>query len=212
MKTSYSPAMINEKLSKHYDKFVDAIFVGKKLQGKTLSLIDLSKTKTLLDVGCGSGTLVTMVKKSNPHLSVIALDPGKTTTDTVKEKSEKMGLKIEVIRSGAESIPIKEQSQDTVVSSLTFHHMPLETKKLALIEINRVLKDTGTFVLVDIGKPKNLLWRVLLSIESIVEPREYLKDNLQGRIPQLAKEAGFKTTEIRKPYMGIRFWRCEKQR
>lgn len=43
MKYKFAPAMVNNNQTKWYDYFVDAFFVGKNLQNKTLSLITLEK-------------------------------------------------------------------------------------------------------------------------------------------------------------------------
>jgi len=210
MKYQTAPAMINGAFTKYYDFFVDAFFVGKLLQKKTVSLINLKESKSLVDIGCGTGTLVIFLKEKYPQANITGVDPDLIVLGVARKKAQKKKLTINFIQSGAERLPFSNKSIDVATSSLAFHHMPLEIKKQALSEIKRVLKNNGIFYLVDIGKPKTLFWKVLCRLESIVEPKEYLKDNLDGKIPMLLKAAGFTVEDARDQYMGIYFWKATK--
>lgn len=206
----FAPAMISERISKYYDLFVGAIFVGKRLQRKTLLLLELDAATSFVDIGCGTGTLVIMAKQTNPHAQVTGLDPGNSVLAIAKSKATKSNVDVTFVLSGAEKLPFQDRSIDRIASSLAFHHMPTEIKKQALMEIHRVLAEDGLFILVDIGKPKNLLWKVLLKLEALIEPKEYIRDNMEGKIPDLVKGAGFSVDMARVPYMGIHFLRCKK--
>jgi len=201
--------MVNSTLSKYYDLFVNATFVGKQLQKRTLGRIDLKAGDNYLDVGCGTGTLANLVKAKYINSTIGAVDPDDTVIEIAKKKAVKNNLNIEFIQSGAESLPFNDSSQDVVTSSLAFHHMPTNIKKASLTEIKRVLKKDGVFILVDIGKPRNRLWEMLCGLEAIVEPKEYIKDNLEGRIPSILTSCGFRILKTYNPYMGIYTWECE---
>lgn len=201
----HAPALINTWLTSFYDPIVNIFGVGTILQKKTLQEITLQDGQRFLDVGCGTGTLVMFVKKKYPKSEIIGLDPDKYVLEIAKRKAKKNNLKIEFIQSGAEKLPFSSNSFDTIVSSLAFHHLPTKIKKQALKEIYRVLKPNGQFLLIDIGKPKNIPWKILLTIESIVEPKEYIKDNLEGKLSSFMEETKFILKEIRPPYLGIQF-------
>lgn len=209
MTYEHAPAFINRLLSKHYDFFVNVIFVGKLLQKRTLRHIDLKAGDNYLDVGCGTGTLANLVKAKYVNTLVRAVDPDNTVLEVAKKKSRRNNLYIEFIQSGAESLPLDDNSQSVVTSSLAFHHMPTKVKKAALAEIKRVLKRDGIFILVDIGKPRNKLWAMLCGIETIVERKEYINDNLEGRIPSMLASSGFRILKTYKPYIGIYTWKCK---
>ena len=206
MKTyQHAPALINAWLTSFYDPVVNLFGVGNMFQKKTLQQLNLRDGQHFLDIGCGTGTLVSLVKAKYPKVNVIGLDPDEHVLEIAKRKAKKNNLVITFIQEGAEKLPFSTSSLDSIVSSLAFHHMPTDIKKQALQDIFRVLKQNGQFLLVDIGKPKNNLWKILLAIESIVEPKEYIKDNLEGKLILFMQEAGFKVCEIRKSYMGIQF-------
>ncbi|HEV2339636.1 MAG TPA: class I SAM-dependent methyltransferase [Patescibacteria group bacterium] len=201
----HAPALINSWLTSFYDPVMNMFGVGTLFQKKTLDIVTLQEGQKLLDIGCGTGTLVMLVKTKHPKAKVTGLDPDQHVLAIAKRKAERSNHAIDFIQAGAEKLPFASSSFDIITSSLAFHHLPTTIKKQALGEIYRVLKPTGQFLLVDIGKPKNLLWKILLAIESIVEPKEYIKDNLEGKLPAFMIEAGFALKEVRKPYLSIQF-------
>ncbi len=210
MNYKFAPALITEKLSFLYDFIVNTVGTGVSLQKKTLGQLNAKDGESILDVGCGTGTFVILAKNALLKSKIVGLDPDESVLKIAKKKAKINKLNVKFVKSGAENLPFPDSSFNHVVSSLAFHHMPLEVKKKALSEINRVLKPKGTFLLVDIGKPKNSFWQVIYGIESLIEVREYLSHNLKGKIPTLLEEANFNVIESRKPYLGIYFWKATK--
>jgi len=49
-----------------------------------------------------------------------------------RKKIAESKLKVEVMQAGAEHLPFPPDSFDIVISTLTFHHLPTEVKKLAM--------------------------------------------------------------------------------
>ncbi len=100
-------------------------------------------------------------------------------------------------------------SFDVVVSTLVFHHLPLESKRRAIAEIARVLTVEGRFLLADVGPattlPFKVLTALLLSLATLVPLEEisYGRENLQGVLPLLLKEAGLTVREPVPRYRGI---------
>lgn len=202
--------MITKNLAFLYDPLVNVIGVGVSLQKRVLKAVTLEPGETLLDVGCGTGTFVVLAKKTYSDAHITGVDPDESILKIAQNKSKKNNVDVVFVKAGGEKLPFTDRAFDYVVSTLVFHHLPTNMKKQALKEIYRVLKSDGKFLLTDIGKPKNLLWKILLSIESIVEPKEYLKDNVIGNIPTYMKNANFKVTQLNKPYLGIYFWEATK--
>lgn len=132
MKYRLAPAMINSRLSKHYDLFVDAVFVGKLLQKRTLKHIHLNDDHSYLDVGCGTGTLAVLVKSNYPKARVVGIDPESNVITVAKRKAAKNFLDIRFIQAPAENLPFGDNTFDVITSSLAFHHMPTTVKKRAL--------------------------------------------------------------------------------
>lgn len=203
--------MLTKGLAFLYDPFVTAFGVGVSLHKKTLTASHITRDERILDIGCGTGTFVLLVKKTYPDSNVVGLDPDEEVLQIAKSKAQKSNSDITFVQASAENLPFQDSSFDIIVSSLAFHHLPTAIKKQALQEICRVLKPRGRFLLVDIGKPKNLFWRVILYIESLIEPKTYIKDNLKGKIPSFLKETHFIVNEARPTYLGIQFLLARKE-
>ena len=76
-------------------------------------------------------------------------------------------------------LPYWKNYFDRVLSTLVFHHLTSEQKLLTLKEIYRVLKSGGELRIADLGKPDNLLMRILYSIIRAGDSLNTTLDNLR---------------------------------
>jgi SAM-dependent methyltransferase len=148
------------------------------------------RPRTLLDLGCSGGLLLQEIGHVADNLIGLELDPGGLELAAGKQIPN-----LRLIRASACAIPLEEHSIDVAVSRLVFHHLTHQEKKDALREIRRVLTPGGLFVLADWGKPNDGLSRLLSLSMRISDGDERTVDNLKGRLPRFAEEAGF--TNIR---------------
>ena len=146
----------------------------------------------MLDLGCGTGTLTLLVKKSQPLAEVTGIDIDPNILSIAKAKAAQANVNVKFELGTAFNLPYPDYTFDRVVSSLVFHHLTRENKLRALKEVLRVLKMNGEFHIADLGKPQNLL----MSLPSILLRRlEETEDNVKGLLPQMLTKAGFKQVE-----------------
>ncbi len=100
-----------------------------------------------------------------------------------------------------------------VVSTLIFHHLPTEVKHLALTEIHRVLAPKGRFLLADFGKPEGVYSRMFFgAVRALSLPElRTMRDNIEGRIPDFLRAAGFRVVIVAPRYRGVQFLLATKQ-
>lgn len=209
------PALGLDALAPFYDIACSLIGYGHPLKQKVLKASGLKHGESLLDVGCGTATLVALAKSQKPTSRIVGIDPDEKILRIAQRKiTQTYSLDIELIKAGAEKLPFENDSFDVVVSSLVFHHLPIAIKKRALQEIHRVLKQSGRFLLADFGPPQSLFPKILFFLARLfrLEEWQYLQDNTRGKIPFLLKEANFVVREMQQPYRGIRFWLATKHR
>lgn len=165
-----------------------------------MKLLNINGHESLVDVGCGTGSLLKVVSKTYPKLKMTGIDPDPKVLEIAHKKLE--GRNVELIQTGADKLPMKTGSVDVVVSTLAFHHMPNGIKQMALQEIHRILKDDGKFLLVDFGEVRGL--RILYYLEVILHIPENttIKDNVDGKIPVFLQEAGFEYKKVAPRYRG----------
>ncbi|MBI2474588.1 MAG: class I SAM-dependent methyltransferase [Candidatus Taylorbacteria bacterium] len=130
------------------------------IYNKAVRLIDLKAGDRLLDVGCGSGTMLKKLRaKFGNDVQLFGVDPSPQMLDVARSKAA--GLNITFKVAYGSDLPLIDRSQDWVISTLAFHHMPTEEKIKAVGELARVLKPGGLALISDLGRPKGIVGSVL---------------------------------------------------
>ena len=186
-------------LAKYYDLFTSPVGYGGKFFRQIIELAGIREGDRVLDVGCGTGTLGIWEKEMAGDKGYVAgIDASGQMISQARKKAAKRDIEVDFKLGLIEDIPYDDNYFDVVTSSMMTHHLPLALKKKGFQEIYRVLRPGGHFLLVDFGKPGNLFakffgYLLLYWIESH-------RNNLQGMIPALLEEAGFKQVKIVKRF------------
>jgi ubiquinone/menaquinone biosynthesis C-methylase UbiE len=160
----------------------------KKFKHYLIRQTQIAPGQRVLDLGCGTATLTIMIKQAQPGADVVGLDGDPNVLAIGRAKARQIGVDITLDEGMAFQLPYPEASFDRVLSSLVFHHLTYEDKKRALRESWRVLKSGGEIHLVDFGKPHTAWGRL---IAPLIGRAERADDNIQGRLPDIFREAGF---------------------
>jgi ubiquinone/menaquinone biosynthesis C-methylase UbiE len=145
---------------------------GEHRQGEDLALaVDFANPKgtdRVLDVGSGGGHMALAL--SLRVASVVLTDPVQAMLDASRRIFEESGrTNAEFIRAAAERLPFDTASFEIVSSRLAAHHF--QDLDQAWREIRRVLKPSGTFVLVDTVAPDDAdSARFLHEVETLRDP------------------------------------------
>src|SRR5262245_24147487 len=118
-------------------------------------LIDLARLKpgdTVLDVGCGTGTLAIAAKRRvGPTGTVYGLDASPEMIARATKKARKAGTEVVFRNELVEAIPFPDAHFDAVLSTLMLHHLPRKARRQCASEMRRVLKPGGRVLAVDFG-------------------------------------------------------------
>ena len=147
----------------------------------------------VLDIGCGTGTLVTMLKLQHPNVEVVGLDPDPKALDRARHKAAHAGATVDFVCGFADSIPSADASFDRVLSSFMLHHLTLDEKRAALADVARVLKPGGTLHIVDFVSAHERSRGV---IARMLHADDHLSDSGEGRTVALLEGAGFTAAEV----------------
>ncbi|MBI5393349.1 methyltransferase domain-containing protein [Candidatus Woesearchaeota archaeon] len=107
-----------------------------------------SSSLKILDIGCGTGQLLSHLVKELPHAELYGIDLTEAMVSLAKQKL-KQHKNIMVQQTSVEKMPFKDKLFDYVLTTEAFHHFPEPEK--ALLEMKRVLKDDGKIILIDIN-------------------------------------------------------------
>lgn len=184
----YIPALTKNWLTPIYDPLLKWGMRENIFKQYLVEHMNLQHAQQILDLGCGTGTLTIQIKQFQPSANVTGLDGDPQILEIAHVKANESGLNIHWDKGMAYDMPYPAGSFDRIASCLMIHHLTTINKLKAFQEVYRVLKSDGEFHLLDFGKPRNLLMR-LISIP--IAHMEEVGDNIQGLIPVLLKEAGF---------------------
>jgi ubiquinone/menaquinone biosynthesis C-methylase UbiE len=135
-----------------YDLTVRLAFLGKEraFRDKLLQLARLRKGESVLDVGCGTGTLAIAAKLvAGPDGAVYGVDASPEMLVKAQQKARKASAQV-LFRSGlAEALPFPDATFNVVLSTVMLHHLPQKARLQCATEIRRVLKPDGRVLVVD---------------------------------------------------------------
>jgi len=158
------------------------------LRQATADLAQLQPNETVLDVGCGTGTLALVARQRvGPTGRVYGIDPSAQLLARARRKAARRGLEINFQPGVIEQIPFPDRSFDVVLSTLMMHHLPDDLKRQGLAEIARVLKPGGRLLVVDFKRPEE-------RHSQPARPVDSRNSGIQDQ-PALMKEAGFSQVE-----------------
>ena len=155
-------------------------------------------TGHVLEIGIGSGLNIPFYDAQKvDHLW--GLDPSAEMWSIARKNASEHHLDAEFIQSSAESIPLENNSADTVLMTYTMCTIPDVHK--ALDEIKRVLKPAGKLIFCEHGKAPdesvqrwqnrfNPMWRMLAG-----------GCNLNRAIPELLTQSGYKSNDMQTMYL-----------
>jgi ubiquinone/menaquinone biosynthesis C-methylase UbiE len=187
---------LNKDAAITYDPITKRILVPNEefLRNETASAIP-ADAKTVLDLGCGTGTATRAIAKRLPaaHITGIDLSPYMVFAAQLKAKSLP---NISFIQANAEQLPFEDNSFDVVTASLLFHETPLDAALNIMKEARRVLKPNGKFVVFD-GAQGDALAQLGGTISSSLFLEPYAEEFLSSNLLNLMREAGFSKEESR---------------
>ena len=97
--------------------------------------------KHILELGCGSAEITRNIATSGADRKVTALEVDEIAHEKNLQVSDLPNVTFGL--SGAQDIPLQDESVDVVLMFKSLHHVPLELMESSMREIRRVLKTGG---------------------------------------------------------------------
>jgi ubiquinone/menaquinone biosynthesis C-methylase UbiE len=183
---SYLPAAGHDLFLPLYDPLVK-LLGGDRARRELLNQATIRAGDRILDVGCGTGSLIMEIKRLHSDVDIVGLDPDPKALGRARRKAERAGFSVQLDQGYSDELSYPEASFDRVFSCFMFHHVQEDAKGKTLREIRRVLKPGGGFHMLDFAGPESgdgFLARLIHS-------GHRLKDNSEHRILSLLRSAGF---------------------
>jgi ubiquinone/menaquinone biosynthesis C-methylase UbiE len=114
---------------------------------KELDLAQLAAGESVLDVGCGTGTLAIAAARRGG--AVHALDPSAELLARARKKARRAQANVTFELGSGEALPHPDASFDVVLSSLVLHHLSHDERRASVRELGRAVKPSGRVLIVD---------------------------------------------------------------
>jgi ubiquinone/menaquinone biosynthesis C-methylase UbiE len=186
----YDSKEFKERSRSYFDKMssdYSNTSTGKYSEPMHHALIEELKGKnfrTLLDVGCGDGTFLSMIlNKFDVTVSGIDISSG-----MIEKSKELLDCRANLKVGDSEHLPWNDVSFDAITCIASFHHYP--DPELVLQEIKRVLRPGGILLIADPFTPNKMLrffLNIIIKFSRSGDVRIYSRREMQ----ELLEKCGF---------------------
>lgn len=137
-----------------YDLLVWLMTLGRvqAFRDRMLRFARLRRGETVLDVGCGTGSLAIAAKRQvGTEGEVYGLDASPEMIARAQNKARRAGVDVEFKNALAQLLPFPDARFDVVLTTLMLHHLSSKARQELAREIRRILKPGGRVLAIDFG-------------------------------------------------------------
>jgi len=121
---------------------------------RLLTLARVEVSQSVLDVGCGTGSLAMAAKRRVGRGGTVdGIDPSAQMIARATRKARRAALDVRFQQAVIEVLPFPDGRFDVVLSTVMLHHLPRAARITGAHEMRRVVKPGGCAFIADFGPP-----------------------------------------------------------
>lgn len=180
----FTPALGHSALTPLYDAAIRLLTRERRWREALVDQIKPRDGETILDVGCGTGSLAILLKRRAPRARVVGLDPDLEVLATAAQKARKAGVEIEWRRGFAHDADSLGEF-DQIVSTLVFHQVSPAEKLAGIRAMFAAVRPGGIVHIADYCRQPDWLMRRLFRIIQAVDGRLNTQANVEGAVESI---------------------------
>ncbi|MFH1439205.1 MAG: class I SAM-dependent methyltransferase [Candidatus Woesearchaeota archaeon] len=176
-----------------YDALVWIAFFGKEKKARRLISEKIpTKSKKILDLATGTGSVAIEIKKRYPDSSVIGVDLSGKMLNVALRKISKENIDISFLQQNIEKTDFNKDSFDAVTISFGLHEMPHKNRLNVMNEAYRILRKGGMFIILELNRPDKIISKIMFYLHMNLFEPDFAKSILDENIVKELTEIGFK--------------------
>lgn len=155
------------RLARFYDRWIEAITLGRAGRIRAAVLQEIHPGERLLDVGCGTGTLAVAAARAGAE--VVAIDRSPSMLALAREKASAGGLAIDIREGDVAFLALGEERFDVASATFVLSELSGDLAALAVRRMAGVLRPGGRLIIADEAPPAPPVLRLLSAIQRGVQ-------------------------------------------
>lgn len=190
--SAHTPPLGHAALTPFYDSAIRLLTRERQWRAALVDQVDPGDGDRILDVGCGTGSLLLALARRTPDAELIGIDPDEEAIERARAKlAGHPRIRLLQGHLGADRLP-SGWRPTKIVSSLVLHQVPLGGKRALLRSIRGLLPEGGEFHLADYGAQRSRAMRLAFRMTvQMVDGVEDTQPNADGLLEPMMREAGF---------------------
>jgi ubiquinone/menaquinone biosynthesis C-methylase UbiE len=200
---------LSERSAALYDFQVEVLFNGGAEAMRRQALVPIAqhlrgrriREQRLLDVACGTGSFLAMIKHNYPRLPVTGLDLSAPYLRHAGASLARWSW-VDLIEGAAEALPFADGTFSLVTCVYLFHELPRAVRRKVAEEMARALRPGGLLVFVDsFQRGDEPAFDGLLELFPLAYHEPYFADFVRDDLSRLFADAGLATVGAERAYM-----------
>jgi len=185
MTRDYVPALGWNALTPFYDGIVRMLTREATWRSAFVDQIAPRAGESILDIGCGTGSLAILLKQAAPGARIVGLDPDKAILARAAAKAKAAGVEIEWRQGYARDAGCQAEAVDKTVSSLVFHQVLPAEKEAGIAAMIAATRPGGEMHIADFAAQRSRLMLSLFGIVGWFDGAENTQANAKGAIERI---------------------------
>ena len=150
------------RLIRYYDRWLGAITLGRDREVRQAVMRHVGPGQTMLDVGCGTGTLAIMAASAGAQ--VVAIDRSPAMLELARRKAAEAGVEVDFRTGDAVLPPIGRHRFDVVSATFVLGELSADLAEIVCRRLAAAARPGGLVVIADETPPANLVVRMLAAL------------------------------------------------